>query len=891
MSSFKTQNKKLQPGTVIIGENGLPVDTIATISSSHLLVSGVQDTLVYSSGTITVPNSVDLNPVRYSKSRYTGRLILRTVDDAVYFIDRVSVNDATKSFNIYTSIEQTSYPASIDLSLGWTIAEAEIVNRLATSSAAKIDQVEFRDMHFQFELDGDPVTVVGEDGELIDFALESTQLENKQELQDINSELDSQTVELQAINANLDSIETKLDSANTSLDNIESDADAMRVAVQSIDSDIDVPLSTRATETTQLSNLGELQDINAELDGIHSDLNSQADETQSILQTEFDEVQSNQDEQTIELQSINTSLTSISNKLDLANTSLDNIESDADSTRIAVQSIDSDIDVALSTRASESTQLNNYSELQAVNSELDGIHSDLNNQFDETQVKQDQQITELQAINSELDTHTTQLQEANASLNDIESRLETLSTGAGATDSNTLRTSSNITRNGNELDYNLGSPTANTVRTASAVSDRSGNGITSRPYGSSVRGLSVSVADGPQIDSFDRVRTSTITSLFNAYFSHSPHSLIFEDVTTGTASVTHSPSTSSMVLAVGTASGDRVVRQTRRYIHYNPGRSYLVTLSGVFGTGLANQTRRWGYFDDSNGLFFQLLGTTLYIVRRTSVSGSPIDTSVSQASFNLDKLDGTGPSGVTINTNTHQLYAIDYVWQGAGRVRFGVVLNGRVIYCHELISDNTLSNPYTRTPALPVRVEVVNTGTTSGASSVNYTCVSVNKESSDDTVPTYVFSSNRGTTTLTVGAGNTAPLFSIRPKLLFAGITNRVPVLPKEAPVISISNPLMVSIVLNATLTGASFVSASANSAVEYDLSASSFTGGEVVKTFYVGGLSGQSAVTNLVQISSILFLGLNIAGNAAHTMTLVVTNLGSGNTSVNAGLVWEEYQ
>lgn len=171
MSSFKTgsSNKKLQPGTVLIGENGLPVDTIATIAGSYQLVVNNTSPLLYASGVVTVPNSVDLLPVRYHKARYTGRLILETKDHAIYFIDRVSVVDATKSFNISFQIDNPTFPATIDLSPGWIIAEAEIVNRLATTSSAKIDSIEFRDMQFQIDLDGDPVTIIDKDGDELDI--------------------------------------------------------------------------------------------------------------------------------------------------------------------------------------------------------------------------------------------------------------------------------------------------------------------------------------------------------------------------------------------------------------------------------------------------------------------------------------------------------------------------------------------------------------------------------------------------------------------------------------------------------------------------------------------------------------------------------------------------
>lgn len=168
MSSFKTQNKKLQPGTVLIGENGLPVDTIATIASSNQIIAGVNQPLSYNAGVVTAPAGVDLNPVRFHKSRYTGRLILVTNEGATYFIDRVSVNPATNTFNIYTDLSYTTAPMNIDSSQGWVLAEAEIVNRLATTSSAKIDQVEFRDMQFQLDLDGDPVSVQGTNGNTIE---------------------------------------------------------------------------------------------------------------------------------------------------------------------------------------------------------------------------------------------------------------------------------------------------------------------------------------------------------------------------------------------------------------------------------------------------------------------------------------------------------------------------------------------------------------------------------------------------------------------------------------------------------------------------------------------------------------------------------------------------
>jgi hypothetical protein len=183
---------------VLFGENGLPVDSIATISGSHIFIEGV-DPISYSGGTVTLPVGSDLTSLTTAKARYTGKYILLTNDDRILYIDRLSIDIATRTFVVSTSDKITVFPTTVDTSAGWKVAEADIVNRLATTSAAKIDSIEFRDLHFQMELDGDPVTVIDENGDIVDFATEATQQDNNQELRDINDELDTISVSLSQI--------------------------------------------------------------------------------------------------------------------------------------------------------------------------------------------------------------------------------------------------------------------------------------------------------------------------------------------------------------------------------------------------------------------------------------------------------------------------------------------------------------------------------------------------------------------------------------------------------------------------------------------------------------------------------------------------------------------
>lgn len=167
--SFKTKDGKTHQSSVLISENGLPVDSIATISGSYVFLEGLLPLVSYSGGVVTLPAGYDLDPVTVAKARYTGKYILLTKDHKIYYIDRVSIDVSAGTFLVSTSDKNQVNPLTIDLSAGWTIAEADIVNRLATTSSAKIDSIEFRDMQFNLTLDGDPVTIIDKDGDELDI--------------------------------------------------------------------------------------------------------------------------------------------------------------------------------------------------------------------------------------------------------------------------------------------------------------------------------------------------------------------------------------------------------------------------------------------------------------------------------------------------------------------------------------------------------------------------------------------------------------------------------------------------------------------------------------------------------------------------------------------------
>jgi hypothetical protein len=191
-----------------------------------------------------------------------------------------------------------------------------------------------------------------------------------------------------------------------------------------------------------------------------------------------------------------------------------------------------------------------------------------------------------------------------------------------------------------------------------------------------------------------------------------------------------------------------------------------------------------------------------------------------------------------------------------------------------------------RSPSRPGRVELTNLGTTANATNMDIVCVLALRESTSELLAPFAASASRGVTSISVST--IKPLISLRPKATFNGITNRIPIFPQETTIITINQPILVQVYINATLTGASFTSAGTNSAAEYDVSATAVTGGTLVLETYVDNTG--SSNLDLTELSDNVILGLDIAGSVQDNIVITATSL-AGGTSTWAQIGWQEFQ
>jgi hypothetical protein len=286
-------------------------------------------------------------------------------------------------------------------------------------------------------------------------------------------------------------------------------------------------------------------------------------------------------------------------------------------------------------------------------------------------------------------------------------------------------------------------------------------------------------------------------------------------------------------------------------------------------------------------LFLEQISTGFSFVRRTKTSGSVVDNAVAQASWNVDKLDGTGPSGITLDATKAFHLVIDFEWLGVGRARMGFEMGtGTVVWAHYFISPNVLTTVYMTTPNLPIRYEIENLAAQGGNNDFIAICAMVASEEGLETERGFPFSAGNGITAISVTTR--LPILSIRPKATFNSIVNRGRIDPESVNVNIASGSALVEVVYNGTLTDASFSSVDASSITEFDIAATAISGGITTYSFT---LSGGIAATQGDLISAFLSrlpLTLDQAGTNPIPLSIVVTAF-TGTVAAGAQFNWRE--
>ena len=386
-------------------------------------------------------------------------------------------------------------------------------------------------------------------------------------------------------------------------------------------------------------------------------------------------------------------------------------------------------------------------------------------------------------------------------------------------------------------------------------------------------------------DAFGRVRVSQPLTLFDSSHRYDDNGL-WNTLSTNGGTATFSPNEGLVDLSVNGANGSQVLRETTKVFSYQPGKSLLVFNTFVMAPAQTGLRQRVGYFGINNGIYIQLSDDILSFVERSIVTGSPTESIVPQAAWNADTMDGNGPSGITLDISKAQILFMDIEWLGEGTVRLGFVIDGNFIVCHRFNHANLITSTYITTGSLPLRYEI-SAGVAGIVATLKQVCSTVISEGGYELRGLQQAAGTPITSPKALAtAGTLYPMVSIRLKSTrLDGIV--------VATAISIIGNTSANynwqVLAAGTTTGGSWVSAGANSSVEYNLTGTSFAGGRIIASGYFTATSSTSVSVDILRAALLATqLERNGLTGTTYEFSLILT-AGTNTETAFASMDWEE--
>jgi len=281
--------------------------------------------------------------------------------------------------------------------------------------------------------------------------------------------------------------------------------------------------------------------------------------------------------------------------------------------------------------------------------------------------------------------------------------------------------------------------------------------------------LFVQYADNATIDGIGKLRISNPLTIFESKSLHDKTSLFWSQTAVGNSFVGFTGSGDSSYTLSAAGNGAYAIRQTTQRFKYRPGKSEVCVFTGIFNP-VSNAIKRCGLFTSLTsepftpncGLYFETQSDSPSSIAVVQNNGGNLVPSVSarRENWNIDKLDGFGISGKILNLSAANIFVLDFLWLGVGRVRYGFMIDGKIYYCHEILNAGNVMGAYILTPNLPFRTEIRQTN--SGTSDMKFICCSIMVE--DDSRfdgHTTSISTSGG---LTINSGDRKAILGIRLK-------------------------------------------------------------------------------------------------------------------------------
>ncbi len=383
-----------------------------------------------------------------------------------------------------------------------------------------------------------------------------------------------------------------------------------------------------------------------------------------------------------------------------------------------------------------------------------------------------------------------------------------------------------------------------------------------------------------EMSSFGETETIEKTPILSLDFNYAINSYFVATTTANGGTVTQA--TSMAVLQTSTATNGSALLESKAAVRYIAGTGVFASFTALFTACAASSQQEVGLGDANDGFFIGCQNATFGIFLRKGGS----DSFTARTAWSYDKLDGTGPSGLTLTTTNLTLFKVSFGWHGSGPVKFYIfdAPNGKWALFHVIGAGVT--SPRILNPTLPLHAKAINSGNGTNLT-VKMGSMGAYREGGPSPAPDSALAAN-GSATATQAVTTEENILTIRNNAtVFSGQTNRVRVKLTRVTLTNTTAGAVVNFrgLLNTTLGGApSFVDFdSTTSVVALDSTGTTVTGGR--PEFHLTTVSGGSGIPSYyVDLDS-----LNIILNPGDTFTWTAATAGGAQT-ITVACEWLEF-
>jgi len=295
---------------------------------------------------------------------------------------------------------------------------------------------------------------------------------------------------------------------------------------------------------------------------------------------------------------------------------------------------------------------------------------------------------------------------------------------------------------------------------------------------------------------------------------------------------------------------------------------------------VGQQFGEWGYFDDNDGFGFGVEPAGVYVFHQSA----GVKTKISQADWNVDKIDGTTHSGVMLTMSLGNVFVIDLTYFGYGIVEWTMLIQDdsgrqRKVVVHRYKTDGALN---TQNPNMPLRVRTSNgTATTAFSLVIGGRAFSVLGN----------YAPYQRLVSHTIGAyalaSTTAPQYVMTIRHKDTASFNAIRCMMQGIDTLTASKDVDVQMVMNPTFGG---------SAQNYVTPSGMATGETACEIDATSGVT----VTGGIELMSVLVASQgrsdtvpadwgNVILTPGDTFAVMVTNLSGGTSTIRFGSRWYE--